>query len=219
MMRRRFLDLQIDIARRLTAIDRMVHQIKGQRDKLQEDYLKTESSITTIEHTIEVLDGVKLLLKSLSKVSQESIKRFVEPLVTEALDFVFAKDIAFKVEFTEKRNQVEVDFLFMNKDGRAIGDVVESFGGGVLDVVALILRIGIAEVLHIVGPVFFDEPTKFVDEEHNERVGSLLNALSRKFSRQVVLITHSQQLASYGDQIYTVTQDSGGISNVREGML
>lgn len=195
-------------------IEHAVHRLVGERDLVVQNLKSVQESLTKSRHEGEVLDGVKILLEALGKTGQESVKRYVEPLVTEALEYVFSSGMKFELSFVERRNQMEVDFLIKGIDGNSFsGSLEDTKGGGVLDVVCLVLRIVLAYVFKIEGPILVDEPTRFVDETHNPRVGSLLRELSERFKRQIILITHSSQLAAYGDKIYNVAMDPSGISH------
>lgn len=205
---------------RLNAVSGKVQYIKGLRDKVLADRQLATEALNSHKHEADVLAGMKRLLEALSKVSQQHIKNFVEPLITEALEFVFNKGYKFGIEFEERRGQTEVDFVFKTKDGNVtIGELTETNGGGVVDVAALILRIGIAHVLKVQGPICADEPGSFVDEVHSSRFGLLVHEICHKFNRQIVVITHSQSFAGYGDRIYSVSQSSDGISHVTEGIV
>lgn len=203
---------------RLTNIDQAVHYMRGQRDKLVEQLNQCNAQLDRHQHEVEVLTGIRKLLEVLGKTGEATTKNFIEPLVTEALNFVYGYDLKFNLEFVTRRNQTEIDFFFTNKDGtRGEGDPEDTYGGGILDVVSMVLRIGVSHVLKIEGPIFLDEPGKFVDEPHNSRLGLLTHELSHKFNKQIVVITHSTQFAGYGDKVYTVTQ-LDGISRVIEGV-
>ena len=178
------------------------------------------------------------LLDLFVKSTEVNVKGYLEPLVTEALDFVFAQSLRFHLLFTTRRNQVEIDFIVLRNDemevlyqqclgdpekyARQLEQLVKGtkqidfmYGGAVSQVIALVLRLILVELLHIEGPIFLDEPSSAVGEEYSARLGQLLSSFSERFNRQYVLVTHSHSLASYADILYEVEQVDG-VSNVSQ---
>ena len=73
----------------------------------------------------------------------------------------------------------------------------------------------VAEFLKIQGPIFLDEPSSAAGDVYTERLGKLLTSLSERFKRQIIIITHSEKLASFAEKQYLVYKESN-ISKVKE---
>lgn len=181
-------------------------------------------------------NSARALLEILVRSSEEHIKSYIEPIITEALQYVFCKEVFFHVIFAMRRNQIENDFILLrNRDQEVLFQtyvaapaeyekelevLIKSSkeldfmnGGAVAQVLAAVLKLTIAELLEIQGPVCLDEPSSAIGAEYTSRFGQLLYSLSRKFNRQIVIITHSDTLASFGDIVYRIAQDSAGVSH------
>lgn len=76
--------------------------------------------------------------------------------------------------------------------------IMDEYGGGYVDVIAFALRIALLELLHIPGPVILDESFKMVSRDHGfaERAGRFLRQLSEDLGRQIILVTHNDEIAS-----------------------
>ena len=217
--------VELELTRKVTQRDTLV----SQKQDIQKLLQSTQEQLT-----VDI--QVQRLLEVFVKSTEVSVRNYLEPLVTEALDFVFNQGLQFHLLFTTRRNQVEIDFILLrapesearyqqyilqpDKYSKQLELLVKEtkglnfmYGGAVNQVIALVLRLILAELLQIQGPIFLDEPSSAVGEEYSARLGQLLASLSERFQRQYVLVTHSHSLASYAEKIYEV-EKVNGISQV-----
>lgn len=208
-----------------------LQSLVGERNLLNVQLSEIVNNINDNSNELDINEKARKLLELFVKSTEHSIKDYIEPIVTEALEFVFSQYLKFHIIFFNRRNQVEIDFVVarntkmeatyqelikdpvINADEIALlvkdaTNINYMYGGAINQVLALILRLVIIEMLKIKGPVFLDEPTSMVSEEYSTRLGHLLLSLSKKFKRQYILITHSNSLASYASNIYQVTQEN-----------
>lgn len=171
-----------------------------QLDTNQRKYLK-------LFEDLEEVKAANLLLEKCNIASRELIKKEVESLVTSALVSVFEDNtFKFHVDFISRRNQVEAEFSVSSMMGEryTAGDIMNSRGGGVVDIVATALRIVLMELLKIDGPLILDEPCRMVSAKYMENLGKFLHTVSQKFDRQIILITHNEKLAEYATRKFEV---------------
>ncbi|NLM07259.1 MAG: ATPase, partial [Tissierellia bacterium] len=85
-------------------------------------------------------------------------------------------------------------------------DPATSRGGGVVDIVGLALRIAFIQTSQPVseGLLILDEPAKHVSVEYINRVSDFIKKTSDTFNRQIIMITHSQNLSTIGDKSFKV---------------
>jgi DNA repair exonuclease SbcCD ATPase subunit len=208
----------------------------AQRDTFVSQKESFQKLLQSIQESLKVDTQVQRLLEVFVKSTEVSVRNYLEPLVTEALDFVFNQGLKFHLLFTTRRNQVEIDFILLRdpeseelyqqcilqpeKSVKQLETLVRytkqlnfMYGGAVNQVIALVLRLILSELLQIQGPIFLDEPSSAVGEEYSARLGQLLASLSERFKRQYILVTHSHSLASYASKVYEV-EKINGISQV-----
>ena len=216
---------------RIKKVSDKLQSLVGERSLLNVQLSEIVNNISDNSNELDINEKARKLLELFVKSTEYSIKDYIEPIVTEALEFVFSQYLKFHIIFFNRRNQVEIDFVVARnsemekayqeliKDSVTNADEIAllvkdatninyMYGGAINQVLALILRLVIIEMLKIKGPVFLDEPTSMVSEEYSTRLGHLLLSLSKKFKRQYILITHSNSLASYASNIYQVTQEN-----------
>lgn len=214
---------------RIKEVSDKLQSLVGERNLLNAQLSTTINDIKSNTDELNINENARKLLEFFVKSTEHGIKKYVEPIITEALEFVFSQYLKFHIIFFNRRNQVEIDFVVARNEKmeeeyqRLIKDPVNNadeiailvkdatninymYGGAINQVLSLILRLVIVEMLKVKGPILFDEPTSMVSEEYSTRLGHLLLSLSKKFNRQYVLITHSNSLASYASKIYQVTQ-------------
>lgn len=172
---------------------------------------------TKLERNNKVLVDVLGLLEQCNITARDFVKVEVEQLVTQGLRSIFENPtIQFNIDFVTKRNQVEAEFtLSREEEGACIqGDILSTYGGGVVDVISISLRIIIMQLMKIKGPLVLDEPGKYISAQFIGAFGKFLTEVSNTFDRQMIMITHNDKLTEFADNIIKVYQ-VGGVSHIR----
>lgn len=220
------------IKERIQHINNKVTTLAGERNLLRQQLNAITNNITKKEGDLDLHKQTRQLLELFVKSTEHNIKSYIEPTITEALEFVFSQYLKFHIVFFNRRNQVEIDFAVIRNPAveqqyqeyitapdtnvekiqqlvKESKDINYMYGGAINQTIATILQLVLVELLHIKGPIFLDEPSSAVSEEYSTKLGHLLSSLSRKFNRQYILITHSNSLASYADKTYNIMQVAG----------
>lgn len=165
----------------------------------------------------KVFVDVLYLLEQCNIAARDFVKVKVEQLVTQGLRSVFENPtIQFNIDFITKRNQIEAEFtLSREEEGTRIqGDILSTYGGGVVDVISISLRIIIMQLMKIKGPLVLDEPGKMISAQFIGAFGKFLTEVSNTFDQQMILITHNDRLADFADNAIKVHQ-TNGVSYIR----
>ena len=218
-----------ELQKRHITASSLLSKREGQRDLLLQNLQGYEKIIRTTEGRLALYESARRLLELFVKSTEHITKDYIEPVVTEALDFVFSQHLFFHLRFVNRRNQVEIDFIILRtpeseqeyqeyeKDPSKYEADLEQLvketkntsfnnGGAVNQVIAMVLIFVLAQLLKIEGPIWLDEPSSAVGEEYSARLGQLISSLSERFNRQYVLITHSSTVAAYADIVYRVSK-------------
>jgi DNA repair exonuclease SbcCD ATPase subunit len=187
---------------------------KGKRDGLIAQKEQKDLRVLELNAEAEKLRQVARLFALVGDYARRESKETMERLVTSALATVFQNDLVFQIEMEEHGERAEADFYVSSSYGGQ--DVVkndprEARGGGIVDVIALALRVALLETARpkLNGPLILDEPGKHVSEEYSRQVAEFLNAISQSFDRQVILVTHNQHLMDAGAVSYHVEIKNG----------
>jgi len=66
----------------------------------------------------------------------------------------------------------------------------------------------------VTGPVVLDEPGKMVSKEYAANMAYFLKEYAAKTGRQIILVTHNEELAAMGNKTYQVIKNGLGESVV-----
>lgn len=223
--------MSADMGNAIKSLTQRFYVVWGRREALLDEQTEKETLLSNEEEELVVIQDAKRLLELFVRSTETSIKSFLEPIVTEGLEFVFEQYLKFHVVFFQRRNQVEADFVILRNEEQenlfqelmATGDVTKEledivreskninfmYGGAINQVLGLILRIVLFHTLRVRGPLVLDEPSSAVSPAYNSRLGQLISSLSKRLSIQIILITHSSELASFAEKTYLVSKTVG----------
>lgn len=199
---------------------RHVETRKVEKAVLEETAAKAERQAQEEEKRAEWMSQVRAFFEYVAEEARKDACEAAENMVTQALSSVITdRDVAFKVQLGTSRKRPDARFKVFTRDanGERTTDPLSGNGGGIADVLSLALRILLLESAQpaIGGPLFLDEPGKHVAPVYAPHVAEFLRTVCREFGRQVILITHSDDLAQIGDKSYDVRLVDG-ISVVTE---
>ncbi|MDD3364349.1 MAG: DNA repair protein RecN [Syntrophomonas sp.] len=167
----------------------------------QSDELQAE-----IEQEIMSLDAQYMQLASEISHKRKQAALLLEEKVHNELQGLNMPHIKFQVAVNEKSNpgskgMDEIDFLFSPNPGEEMRPVTRIASGGEISRFILALKKALADVYNI--------PTLVFDEIDVGLGGSALNAVARKLAElsgahQLILVTHSPQVASYAEQNFII---------------
>ena len=111
---------------------------------LEEEYLRNILSDREQKDKITkdnlILKELKTFLLQVSANYREDICNLFTNLVTEALTSIFEKDIKFEIKLYSYRNEPAIDILVIENELEV--DPQKSCGGGVNDIISLVLKNG-----------------------------------------------------------------------------
>lgn len=182
---------------------------RGQRDALQQQAEAARATAEAAEAEAERIGKVRVFIEAVGQVARETARQEAEAMVTEALQSVFGPRLRFRVTLTEQRGRPHADFAVEVEasDGTAFAaDPLDAHGGGVVDVLSLALRLLLLESAQprIEGPLVLDEPGKHVSAGYAPHLAAFLATVSQDFGRQIILVTHNEDIAAVGERAYRV---------------
>lgn len=134
---------------------------------------------------IEVLD---LIQKNISG----KVKENFENIVTFALKSIVGDKYSFHLNYDRWGGLQEVDFDIKEKGFEHGFNPLDTTGGGIIDIVSIVLRIAVIELYKpkINGFIVLDEPFKHLSTQYRQLAAEFIVKLSQKIKRQIILITH-----------------------------
>lgn len=188
----------------------------GQRDLLLQQ--RDEATVRSLEASQRLgnLDLVQILLQKTSDFARQQAKGRMEEIVTQALNVVFPGSTHSFTIRLDVKGAIPIAEYWLEEDGVRTQLKPPDYdrGGGKVDVVTLALRLAIAELEGIRGPILMDEVGKHVSAEYAPNVAYFLKQYSQQLGRQILLVTHNEHLAAIGDRSLRITKNSKGESRV-----
>lgn len=183
---------------------------KGKQEVLQQQFQEALAKAAKAQEQLALFEKVSVLLQKTSEFARQQAKARIEEIVTSALSVVFDTGYKFWLELTVRANRPECDY-YLEADGVTVRLEQPDFGhgGGVIDVITLALRLAIAELEGVKGPLLLDEVGKHISAEYSANVAFFLAEYSKQFGRQIILVTHNDSLAAAGKRSFLVSQKSG----------
>ena len=187
-------------------LEELESKMKEKRGSIETLKVMIDKSIKSLEvyvkdkelntKSIQVLDLVQ-------KTVRESIKENFESVVTFALQYVLGEGYKFELEFSKRGNFTEAHTNIITPSDPEPSDPIDCDAGGCIDIVSLSLRVAMISLFKpkIEGPIILDESFKHTSEGLLDNAGQFLQALSKKISRQIIMVTHKKELINYADNV------------------
>lgn len=145
------------------------------------------------------------LLSLVQKITREKTKDEFETIVTYALQSIFQENHQCVFEFGKRGNLPELDIEIKKSGHEEPISIVDGNGGGVVDLVALALRLVLLEISKNKGFLVLDEVFKHLSEEGpnnaHYRVAAFqfLKDINSKLNRQIIFVTHIPEFIEAAD--------------------
>jgi len=182
--------------------------VKAQLEAQLNTWSNLDSEITRMEKDLEqLLTGLQKQAKVISKRRAEGAPELAS-LVSEALHDLSMKHARLEIPVTESPHMHslgidDVEFLFAPNLGSEAKPVKKIASGGELSRLNLCLKSAVSDQMQL-PTLVFDEIDAGVSGDVAMRMGQKLKALSQK--HQVIMITHSPQIAAQAGQHLQVTK-------------
>lgn len=167
-------------------------RVKHEHELLTDAHKKTVQLIEKYETDKENYTKAVELLSVVQAVTRDKIKAGFEDIVSWSLKYIYQDEYKFSLAFGRRGNLSELDFAIRTPDHDEDADPMDTRGGGILNVVSLILRLVLMEVSvpKINGFIILDESFKNVNGQDNiDRLNGFVKEVNTKFNRQIIHIT------------------------------
>lgn len=189
-----------------------IDRLKWERDEIKSEQKNLIKSILEKEDTVKSLELIKSFMVNLNNQVKSTIKTNIETIVNTGLAYIYDTTHDFKIVFVEKRKQQEVEFFL---DGIQLKKPFIGKGGGKIVVVGLLLQLAFIEQFKLTNTIFLDEVGKMVDMRAIDKVAKFLKAYSVKFNKQLIFITHHEELEETADIVFKISKPKT-VSEVQE---
>jgi DNA repair exonuclease SbcCD ATPase subunit len=207
----------MNLNQQFDSIKNLYHKKIGQLESLRDRHTLTNNRVLELTVKEDQTAKASLFLQSLSESSRIQILEKISGIVTDALQTVKDKNLVFQMNLCVKANQPTLDMTILDKLSGQSYDVINSFGGGISDIISIALRIALLcrwqpSLSRI---ILFDEVGKFVSVKDQELLAEFVKRASEALNLQMIWISHSNVLEQAAHKTFEVTKEQG-VSHVTE---
>ncbi|RLI65902.1 MAG: hypothetical protein DRO67_01995 [Candidatus Asgardarchaeum californiense] len=161
------------------------------------------------ERVLKDIDSVQKLFQSAVSLMYENLSIRLGEIITEGLTIVFPdSQYRFVIEFVERRGNVEADLYLEDSDGNKYHPL-DAVGGGVSDIVCLLLRITYILLSQYDNFLAADEPLRFVDRKRIPDAAVFIKKVCEDFKLQLFVVSHIPELIEVSETVYTTEKRKG----------
>lgn len=172
-----------------------------------------EDRISSIDSRVLVCEEEIATVTEASRSAREKIKSRLESVISSALASILGSSYKLEIELTEDRGKPAAFFYVVSQgQGTEKNELSESRGSGVEDIVSVVARLVFIEIQSCPPNqsfVVYDEPARAVSRENIPFLADIIKSLSLEFNRQIILITHDDDIAAVADKTIKVSMKDG----------
>lgn len=157
---------------------------------------------------IKFQEEARAILQKAAELTQSKLSIHLSDLVSLALKSVFEEPYKFLVRFISKRGNTECELLFVDDKGNEY-QPLNSCGYGPADVASFALKVSYWALGNYRPLLLIDEPFKHLSTNYKNKTSEMVKNLSTELGLQFIIITHSEELASHADKVFTISQEKG----------
>lgn len=194
------------IQNRVAVLRSTAAQIRQQVSYEEQNLARLHARIAQIEKEKGLLVmAVGLIDRCIQVVSANGIGK-IESVVSGGLQMVFG-DTTMGLVLNKKEGARGSRYELLLRQGDFIGKPMDSFGGGVVNVIAFLLRVIMIKRFHLAKFLAVDESFNNVSEGHLKLVSEMLQKLCHDHGFTVLAVTHQPVLALAADRVYRITDE------------
>jgi ABC-type molybdenum transport system ATPase subunit/photorepair protein PhrA len=198
----------------------VVQQLKGLQQNVTllrayRDFLRSQISMTLEEedkcrYKANLYQKCSEIIKTWLEDSLQSNVDSISELATSGLHHVIDdQELTFKIEQEPKYNRLAMSFII--EDGGVAGDPMESFGGGAVMVVSLVMRLAVMARMKMGNLLLLDESLSSLANKYVPACASFIRRLSEQTGVNILMVTHNEEFMGHAHTAY----DGEKINNLR----
>jgi len=198
-----------DLKVSLDSLIRIVERVQVEREVKEKEIIHLQMQRDTKKQLKEIYVQVAELFKQLGGQQQETLIKEISRFVNFGLRNVFGNEYTFIADIRVDTSNVTVDFRIKTADVES--PLIDAKGGGVVEVVSILLQIFFLIVLKstLTPVLILDTALIHLSDEYHSKMSRLLSQLCQKFDIQIILFTHSGEYGDCADKLYRFYQIDG----------
>lgn len=193
-------------------INEQIQEIRDQFNKLksERDFLvrSKESEQKKLEETQKQYETnlkAREILQIVAQEVQSNLEYKVSKLISLGLNSVFEDKYDFSMKFELKRGTTECQLgLIKLGESDEVINPVDTTGGGLNDLLSLLLRLSYWGLNKNRPVMILDEPLKHLSRDYHEIASFTIKQISKELGLQLIVISHSAEMISQADNVIEI---------------
>lgn len=202
--------------------DLMKKEIK--RDELIKQIALKSEEMLEIQSTKDKTNRAGLFLKSKAHDTRKKSCESIDEMITKAIKMIYGEDYSFNLKYKDTSGEINskssfniIPSITSNQEGQMITTTIkDSRGGGLIEVMSVLLRLAFLNLSGYNGLVILDETWAAVSADN--KMSALIDFFEgyiKSSKAQIILITHrAEMFGKIADNILHVKKEDG-LANVR----
>lgn len=190
-----------NLSNRVDYLQQFFSTESGRRKEIKRQIKNNSKQRKSLKKDLKIIEKCILLLDKLAQNTEGKIVELFQSTVSAALKDIFDESYDFRFEFGKRGNVSTCEYQIRSAEFERWNDIIMSRGKSVAQIIALVLRIILVKIdKDSPDIVLFDEPLDGLSPDRKEVAGRFIKELCRQLGIQIIMITHSVELADYVDK-------------------
>lgn len=182
---------------------------KSQYDDRLTRVEKLTKELTQLKSNVDNIAKAEQVLLFLSSTILGKSTKTIDKLLTNGFRLVFDdQNLTFATSIDKYRGKTSVKFELL-EDGRSV-PIMDSYGGGVIVIAGLLLRVATIMLLNLRKVIFLDESLSHLSEQYHSNASRLIRQLCEKLDFTIVMVTHQPAFAEHAHYHFLATKTASG---------
>lgn len=199
------MDTQVILQRYRGARDAYQRDVGVYRQRLADIQAEVEA-VREVQRTMGVVNMALVMLEQVVLQVDELIHNYIDMPITAALQTIYQDpSLGVKTLINRAGDRMEASIEIRRGNEVISGPVLDSVGGGVIDVIGFVLRLCVFRLLKGRGPIVVDEPFRHVNREALYRAAEFVRQIADDLGIQVIMVTHNEILTNAASNVIRLT--------------
>lgn len=184
-----------------------IAQVAAKRRVLLEEINSVKQKSRTLKGTIKLNERAATLLSYIVEEKHGSIVELFQHTISSALKDIFDDSYDFQFVFKKRGTLSTCEYEITNGDYGGWTNLRMCHGKSVCEIIAIILRIILVKIdKESPDIVICDEPLSGLEPDRQQVAGKFLSDVCKKFGIQLIMVSHSENVAIHADKIIEISR-------------
>ena len=184
-----------------------VSRYLGKKQSLEKDKNEIINRLKEVEGNNKIFDESSKVLQQVGNIMKNSTIERIETLITKGIrDILGEANLEFKIKYRPVRDVIEAEYAIHDKLTGDDYDIIESFGGGLKDIISILQRIIFIYQFNLSKVLILDEAGKWISEDKQPAFGKFLSIISKRLDIQIILISHRNAVVAEADKVFRIVK-------------